>query len=407
MAALPGVVRFATVVVLLAAAIARGAPPVRISSWYWLNSAPRQEWDRDFRAMRKLGFTHAVLCWGYDPAAFSWRQADTRLALDLCRRAGLGAYLVIWIPAYNGLPKRPEFLQVDGAGNQRASFDVFNPEWRGTQWNSYLRKIVMAYHAHPAFAGYVFDDSFGVGAITQRAAAQKGDREAERTISYSAAVKKIWRGEPPVSHPDPAWPRWVEARMGWWEQWARETVATIREVDRDRLHEVYLEDHENILNPVYRDRLGLDFARVAKHFDAVCAYTTAAWNSPGSGERAAAHTRAVLDRTRAMVGADKKLIGTFWAFNADELGSPGPAKLPTVEQLRLIANAALDAGLRHLDFYGYRIGDWNVNEREWHALCPGAAAEYPLTRQFSRKFLWDRPEVHKDLRKLLRELARR
>src|SRR5256885_13340654 len=40
------------------------AQPLRISAWYWLNSAPREEWDRDFRNMAKLGFTHAGLCWG-------------------------------------------------------------------------------------------------------------------------------------------------------------------------------------------------------------------------------------------------------------------------------------------------------------------------------------------------------
>jgi hypothetical protein len=33
------------------------AQRLRISAWYWINSAPRDEWERDFRKMAELGFS--------------------------------------------------------------------------------------------------------------------------------------------------------------------------------------------------------------------------------------------------------------------------------------------------------------------------------------------------------------
>jgi hypothetical protein len=66
---------------------------VRISAWYWLNSAPRTDWQGDFVTMRNLGFTDVVHCWGIDLAAlrFKARIADTREAMRLAQHAGLGA----------------------------------------------------------------------------------------------------------------------------------------------------------------------------------------------------------------------------------------------------------------------------------------------------------------------------
>src|ERR1700749_928744 len=106
---------------------------VRISAWYWLNAAPKVAWEGDFVTMKKMGFTDVVLCWGIDLAAAGERTTDTRKAIEEAYRAGLKSYLVIWQPSANSLKRRPEFQQVDSAGNLLSSFDVFNPEWRRTQ----------------------------------------------------------------------------------------------------------------------------------------------------------------------------------------------------------------------------------------------------------------------------------
>ena len=366
--------------VLLAPAIALAqSSPVRVSAWYWLNSAPASEWGRDFRTIRNLGFTHAVLCWGLDLAAVSLRPEDTRQALALCRRAGLGAYLVIWHPTHNSLERKPEFQQKDIAGRLRLSFDAFNSQWRGTQWKSYLQTVASVLRDEPAFAGYVFDDSFLIGPI-ERFGGPSG-KPPERILPGG------------------------DQRAAWWEQWARETVQFIREVDANRSHEIYLEDGEYVLGRQARQAVGLDFGRVAKHFDAVGAYTAKPWDSPESGTRLARHTREILEKTREAIGPDKKIIYTFWVANQVELRKPGRSRFPTVEQIRLIADTALQFGIQHLDLYGFRIGDWAVKEEEWPQRRPGRGKTYPLTGSFPGKFLYDRSGIHDELRAYLRGLT--
>ena len=82
-------IRFLGFALLIAQTVTCAAgQPLRISAWYWLNSAPRDEWDRDFRKMADLGFTHVDLCWGLDAAAwtpllgrFAWRTLNMRFKL--------------------------------------------------------------------------------------------------------------------------------------------------------------------------------------------------------------------------------------------------------------------------------------------------------------------------------------
>jgi hypothetical protein len=133
--------------VLFCSAVAYAQPArVRISAWYWLNSAPRADWQGDFVTMHNLGFTDVVLCWGIDLPAlrFKPRIADTREAMRLAHRAGLGAYLMVWQPTANSLRRNPEFEQVDSAGHHLFSFDAFNAEWRETQWKQYLQEVAGA-----------------------------------------------------------------------------------------------------------------------------------------------------------------------------------------------------------------------------------------------------------------------
>ena len=195
-------------------------------------------------------------------------------------------------------------------------------------------------------------------------------------------------------------------RARWWEEWARDTNRFIREVDKR--HEVYLEDGEYVLSQEARDTTGVDFGRAAKAFDAVGAYTEAHWDDrPDSGARAVTQTLNVLEKTRAAVGPEKKIIYTFWIGNILELRKPGPAKYPTFDEIRDICEAALKFGIRHLDMYGYRIGDFVVTDENWPQKRPPAKGPYPLTDPFPNKYLFDRPELHAPLAAYLRELKKR
>jgi hypothetical protein len=383
-------------------ALLASAEPVRISAWYWLNAAPKGEWERDFRHMRSLGFTDVVFCWGLDAAAFSLRVRDTRDAMEYARRAGLGAYIVFWHPVHNSLPRQPQFQQVDVAGRLRFAFDVFHPGWRATAWREYLERVAKAYRDMPAMAGYVLDDAFAVGPIESFGG--KYGSPAEQVISYSETARRLFGADPPRTPSDPSWSRWVAARAAWWEDWARDTVACIRAVDSNPRHEIYLEDEAHVLEAARRDAVGLDFARLARHFDVVAAYTMTPWPGEGAGPEVAEVTRQVIRKMRELLGPDRKLIYTFWVANAAELRTPAPARYPTVEQIRLVAEAALEAGVRHLDMYGYRIGDWHVEEKDWPKARPGTGPAYPLTGQFVKKFLWDRTELHDELGGFLRSL---
>ena len=392
----------------LALLVSIGAPAstLRISAWYWLNAAPRDEWERDFRKMAGLGFTHVDLCWGLDAAAWALRVEDTKYALRSCQRAGLGAYFIVWHPVHNSLARSPEFQQVDAAGHLRFAFNTFNPRWRETQWKEYLQTVARLYARDPAFAGYIFDDSFEIGPVGSIAGSDGAP--SERFISYSEDDRRRFGRTLPKQPSDPDWAAWTQARAGWWEDWARDTNRFIREVDRDVRHEVYLEDEQHVLSQQARDRSGVDFGRTARAFDAVGAYTVARWDDkPDSGTRAVEQTRNVIEKARAAVGPGKKFIYTFWVGNILELRQAGPAKYPTFEQIREICEAALNLGIRHLDMYGYRIGDFVVKNENWPKKRPPAEGPYPLTDPFPGKYLYDRPELHARLGEYLRGLRRR
>jgi hypothetical protein len=365
---------------------------IRISAWYWLNSAPKVDWQGDFITMKNLGFTDILLGWGLDVSAVSTRIRDTRQAMRWANQAGLHAYLFVWQPTANSLPRHPVMMQVDSAGRQLESFDVFNPEWRSTEWKDYLQKLAREYGHEPAMSGYVFDDSFEAG----------GNGE----ISYGAYERHVF-GEPLPRKPgDPKWDDWRKARERWWQDWARDTVKYIRAVDPNPQHEIYLEDYfPNIADPERRSSLGLDFFKVAQYFDAVGGYTTTSWDSsPDSSEKAAQKTVEALTAIRQMIGEKKQIIYTFWVANQPEERKPGAAQYPTADQIREICEAALRLGIRHLDMYGYRIGDYVIEREDMAQWVPPEPAPYKLTGQFPQKFLWDRPQVHEGLADFLRSL---
>jgi hypothetical protein len=400
-------IRFLGFALLIAQTVTCAAgQPLRISAWYWLNSAPRDEWDRDFRKMADLGFTHVDLCWGLDAAAWTLRVEDTKYALQACRREGLGAYFIVWHPVHNSLPRSPEFQQVDAAGQLRFAFNTFNVKWRQTQWKQYLQTLARLYAQDKAFTGYIFDDSFSIGPI--KGIGGPGGAASERFISYGEDDRRRFGKAPPKQTSDPDWAKWTEARGGWWEDWARDTNGFIRAVDSNAQREIYLEDEQYVLSQAARDATGVDFGRVAGAFDAVGAYTEPRWDGkPDAGKRAVEQTLSVLGKTRAEVGPGKQIIYSFWVGNILELRTPGPAKYPTVDQIREICEAALKFGIRHLDMYGYRIGDFVVTDENWPEKRPPAKGAYSLTDPFPQKYLYDRPELHERLGEYLRELRRR
>jgi hypothetical protein len=375
------------------------AQKIRISAWYWLNAAPKVAWEGDFVTMKKMGFTDVVLCWGIDLAAAGERTADTRTAIEQAYRSGLRSYLVIWQPSANSLKRRPEFQQVDSAGNLLSSFDVFNPQWRNTEWKAYLQTVARAYHDEPGMAGYVFDDSFTLGSVVSGSG-----HSGTGVISYGKYEQEQFGHPLPKKPADPLWTEWVAAREKWWEDWARDTVSFLREIDRNPQHQIYLEDPaDNVLHPERRSGIGLNFAKVASHFDAFGAYSDFAYKgTPEDDVKIVTGTQDILENVTRVVGKQKNSIYTFWVANPTEELVPGPAKLPTVQQIRLIADTALKAGITHLDMYGYRIGDYRVEDLE--EVTPGTRRDYPLTRQFSQKFLWDRPGIQDELGKYLRSL---
>jgi hypothetical protein len=48
-------------------------------------------------------------------------------------------------------------------GRLRFAFNTFNSKWRETQSKQYLETLARLYAQDPAFAGYIFDDSFEIG----------------------------------------------------------------------------------------------------------------------------------------------------------------------------------------------------------------------------------------------------
>src|SRR5947199_10615571 len=90
-------------------------PKVQVSAWYWLNSAPKADWENDFAEMKRLGFTDVLMCWGVDLAGIVTRKRDTLEAMKYAHAHGLGIYLIVWQPSANSLPSNPDFMQITPA----------------------------------------------------------------------------------------------------------------------------------------------------------------------------------------------------------------------------------------------------------------------------------------------------
>lgn len=382
---------FAALLVMLSSFVAFAQPPkVRLSAWYWLNSAPKNEWQSDFADMKRMGFTDVLMCWGLDLGGVVTRKHETTEAIAMAKKAGLGTYLIVWQPTANALKRDPKYMQVDSTGKAYDRFDVFNREWRSTEWKDYLEDVARTYGHQPGFSGYVFDDSFG----------------ASGTISYGAYEEKVFGAPLPRKPSDPRWAEWTKARQQWWEDWAIDTMKYIRAVDPDTSHIVYIEDSlGSITNPERPEGAGLDFGRAARHFDAVGIYQVPTWTSdPDSVKKVSAQTAFDLNLVRKAVGPNVPMVFTFWVANHIEERNPGPAVHPTAAEIEDVCNDALHLGVKHLDMYGYRIGEYQVTREQMKQMMPPEPAPYTITGQFPHKFLYDRPEVKKQLGEYLRSL---
>jgi len=198
-------------------------------------------------------------------------------------------------------------------------------------------------------------------------------------------------------------------RQDWWEDWAKDTMKYLRAVDPNQQHEIYLEDtSDRITNESRNSIAGVDFARVARHFDAVGGYTMPKWTSaPDSDQKVSELTKNSIGGVRRVVGDKKKIIYTFWSANVAEELSNAPAKYPTAAQIKSVCEDALKLGIRHLDMYGYRIGEYRATKAEMTRMMPPEPAPYIMTGQFPRKFMWDRPEIHSELGNYLRGLNKK
>lgn len=404
---------------------------LRFSTWYWLNSIQREKWDSDFQSVAASGFSHVILCWGLDAAAVLSQYQNTRHALDLCGKHGLKAYLFIWHPRHNSLPRRPEFQQVDNRDNTLFTFNLFHAGWRATQWKDYLQRVARAYKDHPAFAGYLFDDTFSIGPVGYFGG-EPGKKLGD-FVSYSAhdmtefrrwlrkkygslrEVEQAWQVtfsswesiQAPreiTSENTVAWNDWCRARLQWLREWAGDTVNFIRAVDKSHDHAICLEDGVYILGkqrtteasirPVtMRDTLGMDFEFVAGPFDEFCAYAAYHWDVPNALDTNRASVAGTIQAVSAKGTDRSKVICAFWVADRSSR-----LDLPTASQILSLAEAAIRLGVRHVNYYAFRVGDARVTRQDWPTARPGAEFEYPITKALPGRYLCDKPD-------LLRELA--
>ena len=138
---------------------------------------------------------------------------------------------------------------------------------------------------------------------------------------------------------------------------------------------------------------------MARPFDTVAAYASFSWNYRDSFKQATNRTQTIIRQLREQVGGDKEMMFAFWTADADL--RKAPLLLPEDNQVLSVIHLAHKLGVRHVDCYGFRIGDWRVTDEEW-AAYRSDAVDYPLTKTFDGRFLCDRPDLLDGLREGLK-----
>jgi hypothetical protein len=149
-----------------------------------------------------------------------------------------------------------------------------------------------------------------------------------------------------------------------------------------------------------KDIIGIDFGYVMQPFDAVCGYTFFHWDDASALAEAIKVTQNTISLMTAKLKSSKKIIYTFWITDVD-INKPLPLQYPDAEQIISISKEALRLGVRHIDFYGYRIGDWRVYATLGDKAKPGANPNYPIIPPLAQRFLCDRHEVLNQLKQQL------
>lgn len=381
---------------------ALAAAQVRVSTWYWLNSAPKAQWQSDFKAIHDLGFTDVLLVWGLDASAFSTRISDSHEAIRAAHAAGLGSYLFVWHARHNALPHSKRFEQVDASGEALFAFDAFNPEWRRVQWKPYLQTIAREYGREPGMAGYVFDNAFAIGNVGSIDGPPP--KPEVSYLSYGQAERTLFGKQLPLSPKDPAWSAWNESRQQWWADWAEATRNAIRAGDSNPRHRIILEDGENTIDPETETRTGLKLARVIPSFNMMSAYWAPNWSDKGADEQLEKGIASYLTRVRNAIAPRTELALSLRLSESATEDIPGPAQYPTLAQVKRAVGTALAMGVKDIDLYGYRMGVYHLDGPGWEKYRPRAGQNYPLTGQIEGKFLCDRPELWTGLRAYLHEI---
>ncbi len=380
-------------------------PAVRISAWYWLNAAPKETWASDFKKMHQIGFTDVMLVWGLDAAGFAVRIQDSHQAIEEAHKARLGSYLFVWHARHNSLEHLPQFEQVDSAGHHLFAFDVFNPEWRHGPWKTYLEKLAREYGPEPGLSGYIFDNSFAIGRISKIDG--PAPKDSESYISYGPIETRMFGSTPPTDTSAANWKQWTAAREKWWADWASDTARFIRAIDKNPHHEVFLEDGANAIDPDTISRAGVDLTQVTDHFDTMGAYFAPSYSAAGEDQKLGREVTAHLGAMRAAIGPKKKLVLSLRLSEGDKENGPEPAAFPTLEQIKILTDAALAAGASQIDMYGFRMGIYHLDETSWNEYRPAAGSTYKLTGEVRNTFLCDRPTLTAGLTKYFRTIKSR
>jgi hypothetical protein len=348
---------------------------MEFGTWYALNCGPREEWSDDLLRVREAGFDFVVL-WNLSPSAGS-QPGDVRHivrdamatteSLDAAARAGLRAYLGLWHPYYMGsIPVGQRLCWADG--RRRNAPDLFHEQWLRRSWLPYVRTAAQRFCRHPAFRGVYFDDSFPVvpketrsylsysGATRQRF--RRWLRERYLTVAnlnMCLRPRKAYRSfaavNPPAQPTDDLalWTDWTAARAQWCEEFAERTCRAWRQVDGDPTHELVLSDQDYHLQ-CNALQYGVDYSRLAKHFDRLEVYMAANHEAVSRRELLANVTHDVR-RGRRLAGSKPLQFHTWFA----DRRSYRPMDSGT---LRAVIDTAGSLGAAAMEIYTFKVGNW-------------------------------------------------
>jgi len=380
--------------------------------WYWLDAGPQEEWEEDVKEMRYLEYDYVVA--SKMDLITNRNEEGIEEFINTCYKNGLSVYLCIW----SGMLMYP-FIggrinqQVDEKGNRRDYYNLWNERWRKNFYKKYLQDIVSKYVDTPGLRGYLFDDTFASVAKQpgQGTYISYSQEDIKRFREYMknrygdiSVIHLLWREQrgkgwkeilPPRSPDEPFWLDWYEARATWYEEWAKDTVSFIKEVDPHC--ELYILDGAGIAAN-QREYYGIDFQRVARYFDVVMLYAMPAGfeKPPIKMKPILSHIDFMVRSVRNLVTQDKKVSFCFHIYqpfdnkNFDRVSS---YPYPDIKQIKDMTTQAFFSGADMVEHYGYRIGNWRLKD-----ISPGKPFPEVKTMLKYRKNLWE------DLKKFNREV---